>query len=79
LVSLGLPLVQEVVELAVAGGDLAVAGAGGLPGWFGGGQQPLVVEEPLEVLAGGCGVVRLSWSGLLRGAVLAAAVGWMGG
>jgi hypothetical protein len=28
----GLALVQEVVDLAVAGGDLAVAGAGALPG-----------------------------------------------
>jgi hypothetical protein len=55
--SLGLPVVQEVVDLAVEGGDLAVSWAAALPSGFGGAQELLALEEPLEA---GAAVV---WSG----------------
>jgi hypothetical protein len=45
-------VVQQVVDLAVEGGDLAVARATALPGWLSGAEEPLALEEPLEVLLG---------------------------
>jgi hypothetical protein len=78
LLSLGLLLVQEVVELAVAGGDLAVTGTAALPGRFGGAEELLALEEPLEVLAA-AGVCPVAWSQLLRGRFGAADVGRTGG
>jgi hypothetical protein len=42
-------VVQEVVDLAVEGGDLAVSWAAALPSGFGGAQELLALEEPLEV------------------------------
>jgi hypothetical protein len=56
--SLGLPVVQEVVDLAVEGGDLAVSWAAALPSGFGGAQELLALEEPLEV-----GAAAAVWSG----------------
>jgi hypothetical protein len=43
------PVVREVVDLAVEGGDLAVSWAAALSSGFGGAQELLVLEEPLEV------------------------------
>jgi hypothetical protein len=42
-------VVREVVDLAVEGGDLAVSWAAALSSGFGGAQELLVLEEPLEV------------------------------
>jgi hypothetical protein len=56
--SLGLPLVPEVVDLAVEGGDLAAAWAVALPGWFVGAEVLLALEEPVYVLA-----AAAVWSG----------------
>ena len=53
-----LPVVQEVVDLAVAAAISRSRGAAALPGRFGDTQALLALEEPLEVLAA-AGV----WSG----------------
>jgi hypothetical protein len=77
LLSLGLLLVQEVVELAVAGA-ISRSRTAALPGRFGGAEELLALEEPLEVLAA-AGVCPVAWSQLLRDRFGAADVGRTGG
>jgi hypothetical protein len=43
-------VVQEVVDLAVEGRDLAVPRSAALPGRLSGAEEALALEEPLQVL-----------------------------
>jgi hypothetical protein len=43
-------VVEQVIDLALEGGDLAVARPPALPGRFVGAAEPLAFDQPLQVL-----------------------------